>query len=52
MPSIVLLVFGPLGSTKNVVPKDDDLVSELATYANQTEDLEDTIEALAAVEDS
>jgi hypothetical protein len=52
---VVLLVFGPQGldekRVNNLVSKDDDLVSELATYADQTEDLEDTIDALAAVED-
>jgi hypothetical protein len=53
---VVLLVFGPQGldekRVNRLVSKDDDLVSELAIYANQTEDLEDTIEALAAVDDS
>ena len=52
----VLLVFGPQGLDEKrvtrLVSKDDDLVSELATYADQTENLEDTIEALAAIEDN
>jgi hypothetical protein len=53
---LVLFVFGPQGldekRVSKLVSKDDDLVSELATYANQTESLEDTIDALAAIEDS
>lgn len=52
----VLLVFGPQGLDEKrvtrLVSKDDDLVAELATYADQTEDLEDTIDTLAAIEDS
>jgi hypothetical protein len=51
-----LLVFGPQGLDEKrvtrLVSKDDDLVSELATYADQTEELEDTIDALAAIEDN
>jgi len=51
----VLLVFGPQGLDEKrvtrLVSKDDDLVAELATYADQTEDLEDTIDTLAAIED-
>lgn len=53
---LILLVFGPQGLDEkrvaNLVSKDDDLVAELATYADQTEDLEDTIDALAAAEDT
>jgi hypothetical protein len=53
---LILLVFGPQGldekRVSKLVSKDDDLIAELATYADQTEDLEDTIDALAAVEDS
>jgi len=52
----VLLVFGPQGLDEKrvakLVSKDDDLVSELATYADQTESLEDTIDTLAAIEDT
>lgn len=52
---MVLLVYGPQGLDEKrvtkLVSKDDDLVSELATYADQTEDLEDTIDALAVMED-
>ena len=52
----VLLVFGPQGLDEKrvtkLVSKDEDLISELATYADQTEDLEDTIDALAEIEDS
>jgi hypothetical protein len=55
-PGAVLLVFGPQGvdekRVNNLVSKDDDLVSELAMYADQTEDLEDTIDSLAAVEEA
>jgi hypothetical protein len=51
-----LLVFGPQGLDEKrvtrLVSKDDDLVSELATYADQTENLEDTIDALANLEDT
>ena len=47
---VVVLVFGPQGLDEkriaNLVSKDDGLVAELANYANQTEDLEDTIDAL------
>jgi hypothetical protein len=52
----VLLVLGPQGLDEKrvtrLVSKDDDLVAELATYADQTEELEDTIDTLAAIEDS
>ena len=52
---LVVLVYGPQGldekRVNNLVSKDDDLVSELATYADQTEDLEDTIDALSALEE-
>ena len=54
--SVLVLVFGPQGLDEKrvakLVSRDDDLVSELATYANQTEDLEDTIDAMAAIEAS
>ena len=53
---VVLLVVGPQGLDEKrvvkLVSRDDDLVSELATYADQTEDLEDTIDTLSAFEDS
>jgi len=53
---VVLLVFGPQGLDEKrvarLVSKDEDLVSELATYADRTESLEDTLDALAAIEDS
>ncbi|MBI4875000.1 MAG: hypothetical protein HY822_10255 [Acidobacteria bacterium] len=53
--SVVLLVFGPQGLDEkrlaNLVSKEDDLVAELASYAGQTEDLEATIESLAAAQD-
>ncbi|HYW41481.1 MAG TPA: hypothetical protein VE959_01410 [Bryobacteraceae bacterium] len=52
---VVVLVFGPQGLDEkrvaHLVSRDDDLLTELATYANQTEELEDTIDELAAVEE-
>jgi hypothetical protein len=53
--SVVALVFGPQGLDEkrltNLVSRDQDLVTELAGYAAQTEDLEDTLDALAAAEE-
>jgi hypothetical protein len=54
--ALVLVVFGPQGLDEKrvtrLVSKDDDLISELATYADQTETLEDTIDEIAAAEDA
>jgi hypothetical protein len=50
----VLLVFGPQGLDEkrvtNLVTRDEDLMADLARYARQTVELEDTIEALTLLE--
>lgn len=53
--SVVLLVFAPQGFEEkrltNIVSRDPALISALAEYADQTNDLEATLEALAQLDD-
>ncbi|MBI3471046.1 MAG: hypothetical protein HY013_06795 [Candidatus Solibacter usitatus] len=54
--SVLMLVFGPAGLDEkkitNVVMRDEDLISQVAGYADQTEQLESTIQTLVAFDET
>lgn len=55
-PGVVALIYGPqglsAGSVKKLVARNEDLLAELATYAEQTSEVEALVQELADSEDS
>lgn len=55
-PGVVALVYGPeglsAGKVKKLVARDEDLLNELATYADQTSQVESLVQELADSEDA
>jgi hypothetical protein len=55
-PGVIALIYGPqglsAGSVKKLVTRNEDLLTELATYAEQTSEVEALVQELADSEDS
>ena len=55
-PGVIALIYGPqglsAGSVKKLVARNEDLLTELATYAEQTSEVEALVQELADSEDS